>query len=143
MKNRTCNLLLVDDDIDYANLVAAKLTAMGGKETTVTIASNYEEALTLLAYRRFDFAFIDCFLGGARTGLTLLREIRTQGFGFPVSLLTAAARGPLRRVALQLGAVAIIDKARCDAAQLAEVIDLSTGAWCDSPAAAMETTAAA
>ena len=132
MDLNTCNLLLVDDDIEFTNLVAEKLKRICGENLSVTVASSFDEASALLSVRSFNFAFVDCFLGEARTGLALIREFRNQGQDFPVAILSGATRGPLRRVALDLGAVAIIDKARCQAEQLAEIIDISTGAWCET-----------
>ena len=132
MENKTCNLLLVDDDMEFTRLVAEKLTRTCGSDITVTTASTFDEAASLMSERTFDFAFVDCFLGEARTGLALIRDFRNLGQDFPVAILSAATRGPLRRVALDLGAVAIIDKAHCRADQLAEVIDVSTGTWCET-----------
>ena len=143
MNTKTCNLLLVDDDLEFTRLMTEKLLRACGGSVTITLATNYDEAASLLSAHTFDFALLDCFLGEARTGLALMREFRNQGHEFPVAILSAATRGPLRRVAVDLGAVAVIDKANCRAEQLAEIIDVSTGAWCKSGSLAAEKSVAA
>ena len=130
MDNSNCNVLLVDDDREFTKLVAEKLLLSCGSDITVTTAGSFDEALSLASSHTFDFAFVDCFLGEARSGRALIREFRQRGCDFPVAILSEATRGPLRRSALDLGAITVIDKARCNADQLAEVIDVGTGTWC-------------
>ena len=130
MKHRKCRLLIVEDDIDYAELIGAKLTGFRS-EFEITVARTYDEAAWLMSWREFDFGLIDTFLGGPRTGIALIRELRLQGNKLPVAILSAATRGPLRKVALDLGAIAIIDKAYAKMEDIVEIIDMNTGAGVD------------
>ena len=125
MAHRKCKLLIVEDDVDYAELVGAKLQAISS-DLEITIATTYDEAAWLISWREFDFGLIDTFLGGPRTGIALIRELKLHGNPLPVAILSAATRGPLRQLALDLGAIAIIDKAYAKMEDIVEIIAMNT-----------------
>ena len=122
-KSPTLRVLVVDDDIDFTRLLADSLVVASEHNCEITIAHAYEEAIEMLQLRRFDFAIVDCFLGGAKSGLAFLREIEDAGSRIPVLILTAVAREPLISHALELGAVAVVSKSRWDVHKLLELVE--------------------
>lgn len=124
-------VLLVDDDIEYARVITESLVVASEHYYEITIANTYEEAVEMLRFRTFDFAIVDCFLGGAQSGLALLREIDRGNTGMPVLMLTAFAREPLVSHALELGAVAVVHKSRCDVTQLLQIVRIGSAAMRD------------
>jgi DNA-binding NtrC family response regulator len=94
--HRTCqcggwervNILLVDDDADIVDTLAAQLT-ISALEANVEGASSGERALELLSEsgKSFDLVISDVSLG-EMDGYQLLMAMREQGFSHPVILMS-------------------------------------------------------
>jgi len=78
-------LLVVDDDADIVELLAASLRFSGFEVTT---ARNGHEALAVAASTRPDLIVLDVMMPGL-DGLTVVRRLRESGNRVPVVLLTA------------------------------------------------------
>jgi signal transduction histidine kinase len=87
--------LLVEDDPDARELIAAMLEASGALTTT---ASSAEQALALASEQPFDVLVSDIGLPGT-DGLTLVRQLRSRGFKMPAVAVSAfTASGDQRRI---------------------------------------------
>ena len=78
-------LLFAEDDSDIKRGVTTLLKRSG---YTVDAVSNGRDALNYLTNGDYDAAILDIMMPGA-SGLDVLREIRAQGMGIPVMMLTA------------------------------------------------------
>ena len=81
------DVLLVEDDAIVADALSGLLQAQGQR---VVHAGHALAAMTALATRSFDVAFVDLDLPGM-DGLTLARQLRVQGFDRPMIAITARA----------------------------------------------------
>lgn len=88
-------LLVVEDNPDTADLLEMILE----DRYAVTLAHSFDEAARLLDGRPYDLFLFDIHLGGARTGVELLRDARRRaGYrGIPAIACTAYATGTGRR----------------------------------------------
>lgn len=78
-------LLFAEDDPDIIKGVTTLLQRSG---YTVDAVNNGNDALQYLVNGDYDAAILDIMMPGA-SGLDVLREIRRQGIGIPVMMLTA------------------------------------------------------
>jgi len=92
-------LLLVEDDVKIASFVLKGLREAG---FAVDHAANGEDGLHLALSMAYDAAIIDIMLP-ERDGLSLVREIRGQGVGTPVIILSARGSVDDRVRGLQTG----------------------------------------
>src|SRR5690625_6330994 len=81
------NLLVVDDEANIRDLLAAALRFAG---FAVTTASNGNEALTLVREERPDLIVLDVMMPDM-DGFTVTRRLRARGDDMPVLFLTARA----------------------------------------------------
>ncbi len=93
-------LLIVEDD---STLSLGLAEAFGLEGMEVVTARDGREAEDLLFTRHFDLVILDLMLPGM-SGLELLREVRNQGLGTPVLVLTAKVEEDDRVLGLELGA---------------------------------------
>jgi two-component system cell cycle sensor histidine kinase/response regulator CckA len=104
-------ILVVDDVREHAEMVGEFLRAGSAcKGAECEIAASYDEALRAFERRRFDVALVDYALG-ARTGLTLLREVRARGIRTPVVVLTGHGAEEVAVEAMRAGASDYLNKA--------------------------------
>jgi DNA-binding response OmpR family regulator len=99
-------IMVVEDDIQVASLLAAALTHEGHE---VIAAHDAEEALALLAQHRPDALLLDVLLGEL-SGIDLLRQLRRTDKALPVVLLTGLATAKVLKAARQLGVTGILEK---------------------------------
>jgi signal transduction histidine kinase len=96
-------VLLVDDDVDAAQVAKGVLVASGA---AVTTAATADDALRLLGVETFDVAILDIGMPLV-DGYELLRRVREGGLGLnasiPAAALTAYARASDRTRSLQAG----------------------------------------
>lgn len=96
-------VLVVDDDADARELVRIFLEESGCE---VTLASDVEEVMQILARQRFDVLISDIGMPG-QDGYDLIRRVRglpaALGGGMPAAALTAFARPEDRKRALSAG----------------------------------------
>ena len=93
-------MLIVEDDRRLAELVATRLRDLGHEVET---AADGDRGYQLAATGRFDLAVLDVMLPG-RDGLSLLRDLRSNGSTMPVVVLTAKDSVPDRVEGLRAGA---------------------------------------
>ncbi len=94
------SLLVVDDEPGMRNFLLKTLTPRAGQ---VMAAASAEEAEALLQRHRFDLVILDITLPG-KSGITLLQQLRAQGNGCEVVLITAFADLETAIEALRAGA---------------------------------------
>ncbi|MEH3046314.1 response regulator transcription factor [Sphingomonas adhaesiva] len=79
------DLLIVEDDRDYATALQVELAALSHD---VTVAASGPEALTAVDARAFDAVVLDSMLP-VLDGPTVVRRLRERGHHLPVLMLTA------------------------------------------------------
>ena len=94
------NILIVDDETEFLELVGKRLARRG---MDVTTASSGEEALTLAEGRVFDVVVLDVKMPGIH-GLETLRRLRVMHPTMPVLLLTGHASLGSAVSGMELGA---------------------------------------
>jgi len=103
-------VLLVDDEVEFADLLAERLTARG---LSVLVAHDGEEALRVLAGQsdaaasgegEVDVAVLDVHLPG-KSGLDVLREIKAERPHVEAIMLTGATEVGTAVTGMKLGAV--------------------------------------
>ena len=94
------HILVVEDDRKTAAFIGKALRAEG---FAVSIFHHGDEALIALENGRFDAAVLDIMLPG-RDGLSIVRELRKEGNGVPVLLLSARGNVHERVEGLDAGA---------------------------------------
>lgn len=99
-------ILIVDDDVVFAQTLAAAMTRRGH---SVATADNIEVALTLAATQSFDAVVLDLRLG-AESGLHLIEPLRAQQPQARILLLTGYASIATAVAAIKLGAVQYLPK---------------------------------
>lgn len=77
-------VLVVDDDLQYLDAISAGLTKLGHDVTT---AASGIEAMTIVRNQEFDIGIFDMIMAGGGA-VTLLHEVRQNGFEFPVIVIT-------------------------------------------------------
>jgi DNA-binding response OmpR family regulator len=86
----TSRILIVDDDVDLAKILAATLE---GRVAAMDLAHDYAEADRMLEGEpRYDIAFIDVMLGKAPRGTELARKAAARGV--QVAAMTGLAKLP-------------------------------------------------
>src|SRR5262245_24463623 len=103
-------VLVVDDALDYAEMVVALLRAgEAGQGASIRTAATYDEALRAFSEDAYDVAFVD-YLLGARGGLALLRDVRARGIETSVVILTAHGAEDVAVDAMKAGAADYLPK---------------------------------
>jgi two-component system OmpR family response regulator len=92
-------LLLVEDDLEAANLLAGGLTDAGH---TVQHVVSGEDGLARAVAVQFDALIVDRMLP-AMDGLTVIQELRSRGIGVPVLILSALGQVDDRITGLRAG----------------------------------------
>jgi DNA-binding response OmpR family regulator len=102
------SILLIDDDVRLAEMVAAYLRE---HQLEVTHAPDRRSAMTVLKRQAFDLVILDLMLPDT-DGLDLFRELKSQPAwqGLPVIMLTARGDPMDRVIGLEIGAEDYIPK---------------------------------
>lgn len=79
-------ILLVEDETKLAKAIKAGLQQDG---YAVDLTLNYEDGLAYATTEEYDVIILDRMLDGGQDGLDICRQLRSQGVGTPVILLTA------------------------------------------------------
>ncbi len=101
------NLLLVDDEQEYGNVLAKRFAR---REIATTNAYNGSEALQALRWRDFDVVVLDLKLGGDMDGLEVLRICKRIDKNLPVIILTGHGSAEAAKEGLALGAFDYLTK---------------------------------
>ncbi|MDH4246313.1 MAG: response regulator [Deltaproteobacteria bacterium] len=99
-------ILVVDDNLDFADSMADILEGRGYRCTT---AGGGEEALGLLQKQDFGLVLMDVLMPGMN-GVMVYKQLRAAGFSMPVVLITAYSEMELLGEALEAGVAAILHK---------------------------------
>jgi DNA-binding NtrC family response regulator len=100
------NLLIVDDDANTLGSLA-RAFRMAGHEATV--CDNAARALDLVKSQPFDMMLSDVVMPG-KDGLSLLEDLRSQGFALPVVMISGQANIEMAVRATRLGAIDFLEK---------------------------------
>ena len=100
------NLLLIEDEIDVADVLARSFREDGHK---TVIAYTGEEGLTLLGRERPDAVLLDIRLP-KMNGIEVLRRIRSIDQALPVIIITGLATPSEIEEARELGVTEVIEK---------------------------------
>jgi DNA-binding response OmpR family regulator len=103
---KTYNILIVDDEKSIRFTTKAILSKEGYEVST---ASDYCEALDIMAKGDFDLIFADVMLEG-KTGFDILREAKKQNSTCPVVLFTGYPNIVAESEAFRLGADDYVSK---------------------------------
>jgi CheY-like chemotaxis protein len=98
--------LLVDDNLAFAENVAEILEDEGAK---AAVAGSGEQALALLATRRFDALVTDMMMP-SMSGAELLKRMREIEPGLPALVVSAYTSGDELRTACEQGLLAVLSK---------------------------------
>lgn len=103
-------VLVVDDALDYAEMVVQFLRASGEwTGASMDIAASYDHAITALTTGHYDVAFVDYWLG-ARDGVVLLADVKARGIDTPIVILTAYGAEDVAVKAMKAGAADYLPK---------------------------------
>jgi len=114
-------VLVLDDEQDALTVIRRLLE---DNDTEVSTASTSDEALELLAHRRFDAIVSDIAMPG-RDGYAFITEVRARGIATPAIALTAFARREDRAKAMSSGFQAHVTKPVDQSQLLATLADLA------------------
>ena len=106
MKVPAAKILVIDDNSAVVDILA---TCLGGEGHTVLSALTSDEGLKLVVLFRPDLVLLDVALPGMN-GIEVLKRIRSINPIARVIMVTGNTDPQLARQALELGAVAYIDK---------------------------------
>ena len=107
LDNIVADILVVDDEVPHAEVVAEALARLGHRTTTVHTGA---EAIARVKAQHFDVVVTDLVLGGQEDGLAVLAAVRQDSPGSEVILITAHSSVATCRQALQQGAFDYIEK---------------------------------
>ncbi len=102
------NILCVDDDADFCDLITVMLH-YADKKYQLTTVSTPHEALNLLTHKSFDLFMFDYNLPNM-SGVELCRHIRSSDAKTPIVFYTGTSRLSDRRAAFDAGASAYLIK---------------------------------
>ncbi len=107
MKVSTAKILVIDDNSGVVDILVTCLREEGYE---VLGALTGDDGLKDFILSRADLVLLDIALPGAMNGIDLLKRIRTIDPASKVIMVTGNADPSLAREALELGAVAYVDK---------------------------------
>jgi two-component system, NtrC family, response regulator HydG len=99
-------ILIVEDEIDSADLLGA---ALGAEGHSISVASDFHTAMTRLQHEQFDVVLTDLALGDG-SGLDLCRRMTEHRAEVPVVLVTGHASLDVAVEAIRAGAFDILTK---------------------------------
>ena len=107
MKVPTARILVIDDNSEVVDVLATSLREEG---YGVSGALTGDEGLKLVILSRPDLVLLDIALPGGMDGIELLKRIRSIDPTARVIMVTGNTDPQLARQALELGALAYVDK---------------------------------
>jgi DNA-binding NtrC family response regulator len=102
----TENVLIVDDEKDFLDIIAERIGARG---IDVSTASSAEDALKMIEQESYDVVFMD-FMMPALDGFKALKLMKTKQPEMQIILLTGNVPAEKRIEAKALGALDVIEK---------------------------------
>jgi two-component system response regulator RegA len=107
MQTEPDKILLVDDDIDFVETLARRLTSRG---LHVEVASSGEEAVEKARKTVFHVVILDLAMPGGMNGIETLKVLQRNCPGIQIMLLTGQATIQAAVEATRLGAVDVLEK---------------------------------
>lgn len=104
------SILLIDDSVLEAELFSNKLSQIEDLDIQFSHLKNPEEAYLTLFSGQYDLTFLDYRFGGSRTGVDLVRELRSWHYDRPIYLLTGYGTQRVKSRSLNEGADGYIEK---------------------------------
>ena len=115
-----CSVLLVDDEVDFVEVLAERLAA---RDLDVSTANSGKEALARASEKAFDAIVLDMAMPGM-DGLATLEGLLNINQDLQVILLTGRATPQQAAAAIKIGALDLLEKP-ADLDSLVEMIDLA------------------
>lgn len=115
MKEETKNLLLIDDDVGFCEVLSRALQRKG---YTVQDAQSVNEAIEKSKKKNFEYAVVDLRIG-QDSGLTMVKELVSTNSAIKIVVLTGYASIATAVEAIKLGAKQYLTKP----ASVDEIID--------------------
>ena len=106
----TLKILIIDDD-EVDRMAVSRALKAAGIRIEFSEATDYSEAVEILAEKNFDCVFVDYLLPG-KDGLALVQEIRTSGSKVPLIVLTGQGDEQTAVELMKAGASDYITKSR-------------------------------
>ena len=99
-------VLIVDDEVDFLNIMAERMRARGIDVSTATSA---EDAINLVGLKHYDVIIMD-FMMPAMNGFKALKLLKAKKADTPIILMTGNVPGELILQAKQNGALDVVEK---------------------------------
>jgi DNA-binding NtrC family response regulator len=99
-------VLIVDDEVDFLDIMAERMRARGIDVSTATSA---EDALNLVGQEHYDVIIMD-FMMPAMNGFKALKLLKAKKADTPIILMTGSVPGELILQAKQNGALDVFEK---------------------------------
>lgn len=99
-------VLIVDDEVDFLDIMAERMRARGIDVSTATSA---EDAINLVGQEHYDVVIMD-FMMPAMNGFKALKLLRAKKADTPIILMTGNVPGELILQAKQNGALDVVEK---------------------------------
>jgi CheY-like chemotaxis protein len=115
-------VLVAEDDADIRGLL---VWALAGPDRRFVVAQDGQAALNAWSKRGFTLLILDLVMP-ERTGLEIVRHIRSAGDATPVILLSVTLNEAIRQEAKALGAVTCVEKPFI-LEDLRDAVDLALG----------------
>lgn len=121
MSETSLNILLVEDNVDHAELIRRHLTRGQGDRVSIAWSQRVSEALSELDKRSFDVVLLDMMLPDSR-GVETVGRVHGHTPGVPIVVLTSAEGDEVGIGAVQHGAEDYIAKSAMDSHSLTRSI---------------------
>jgi len=95
------NILIIEDEENIRFSIEKTLLKEG---YTVSTASSYSEGIKEIFTKKFHLIFLDIILGGGKTGIDILRELKEKNINCPVIIFTGYPTVDTASEAVRLGA---------------------------------------
>lgn len=99
-------VLIVDDEVDFLDIMAERMRARGIDVSTATSA---EDAINLVGQEHYDVVIMD-FMMPAMNGFKALKLLKAKKADTPIILMTGNVPGELILQAKQNGALDVVEK---------------------------------
>ncbi|MCC0004120.1 MAG: response regulator [Methylobacteriaceae bacterium] len=104
----TATILLVDDDVEDAELVRRAATGGNQMDLSIVHCTSSADALDILRRQKFDLVMIDYWLG-FETSVQLIKTIHDE-YALPIVLLTGFDTPDVRRCGFRAGIAGFLAK---------------------------------
>lgn len=89
-KTRNIRALLIEDDVEDADIFRRYVAQIKNQEVAVVHADNEEKTWLYLSKEQFDLIFLDLNLGGGGNGISILKCLHKGNIDIPVIVITGS-----------------------------------------------------